>query len=161
MKPKILIVDGHSMIFAWSDLARAHAGNTASARELLVRMLTSLQDAGEWQVAVVFDGKGIRPSSENIPEHAVGIFYSRSGQTADSIIERLAAKYAPTCDVTVATNDHMERLTVESFGAMSISADQLLGEISAAQSRVQASIASINRRVGQKGIHVAPKPGSG
>ena len=123
MKRRILLVDGHSVIFAWPDLAEIHRRNTASARENLVRRLTALQDSSEWEVAVVFDGRGTKASSESEPS-GIAVFYSKSGQTADEIIERLAAKYAATCEVTVATDDHMERTTVEALGGMSISTDQ-------------------------------------
>lgn len=131
MKPRVLIVDGHSMIFQWPDLTLQHAKRTAIARETLVRMLTGLQDNSDWSVAVVFDGKGVKPSEASEP-HGIKVFYSKADQTADSIIERLVAKYSEKYDVTVATDDLMERTTVESFGGMSMSAWQLREEIDAA-----------------------------
>ena len=124
MKQKILLVDGHSMIFDWPDLAAMHARNTAAARGELVKRLTGLQDNTEWTVAVVFDGKGVKASSDGTP-HGIAVFYSKSGQTADSIIERLAAKYAKDYEVTVATNDRLERTTAEAFGSNTISGMQL------------------------------------
>ena len=139
MKQKILIVDGHSMIFAWPELASQHQRNTAVARESLVRMLTGLQDASEWTVAVVFDGKGVKASSDSAP-HGIAVFYSKSGQSADSLIERLAAKYASGYTVFVATNDRMERTTVEAFGCESLSAEQLLDEISSPQTALHQKI---------------------
>ena len=139
MKQKILIVDGHSMIFAWPELASQHQRNTAAARESLVRMLTGLQDASEWTVAVVFDGKGVKASSDSAP-HGIAVFYSKSGQSADSLIERLAAKYASGYTVFVATNDRMERTTVEAFGCESLSAEQLLAEISSSQTSLHQKI---------------------
>jgi len=139
VKQKILIVDGHSMIFQWPELSRNYASGGASVREVLVRMLTSLQDNSEWTVAVVFDGRGAKVSSEENPG-GIKVFYSKDGQTADSIIERLAAKYAANCDVTVATDDNPERTTVEAFGAMSISSRQLQSEIEAAERDVQVTI---------------------
>src|SRR5439155_39738 len=51
----------------------------------------------------------------------VQIFYSRSGQTADAIIERLANKYAEQFDLMVATSDTMEAETVQACGAAWIS----------------------------------------
>jgi predicted RNA-binding protein with PIN domain len=143
-----LLVDGHSVIFAWPDLAEIHQRNTASARENLVRRLTGLQDSTEWEVAVVFDGRGAKASSESAPS-GIAVFYSRSGQTADEIIERLAAKYAASCEVTVATDDHMERTTVEALGGMSISTDQLLAEIESASGALREKIQNLgSRRVG-------------
>lgn len=145
MRPKILIVDGHSMIFSWPDLARLHASRTSSAREALVQKLTALQDASDYTVAVVFDGKGPKPNTASQP-HGIHVFYSMSGQTADSIIERLAAKYASTYDVTVATNDRLERITAETFGSNTISAMQLHAEIENAAQAVRMTIRTLKQR---------------
>jgi len=145
MKRRILLVDGHSVIFAWPDLAEIHRRNTASARENLVRRLTALQDSSEWEVAVVFDGRGAKASSDSEP-HGIAVFYSKSGQTADEIIERLAAKYAASCEVTVATDDHMERTTVEALGGMSISTDQLLAEINSAENTLRNRIQNLGKK---------------
>ena len=139
MKQKILIVDGHSMIFQWPELSQNYATEGASVRETLIRMLTGLQDNSDWTVAVVFDGRGTKISSEGNPG-GIKVFYSKDGQTADSIIERLAAKYAPQFDVTVATDDHLERTTVESFGADAISSRQLRSEMDAAETDVKVTI---------------------
>ena len=148
MKRRILLVDGHSVIFAWPDLAEIHQRNTATARENLVRRLTGLQDSTAWEVAVVFDGRGAKASSDSIP-HGIAVFYSKSGQTADEIIERLAAKYSATCEVTVATDDHMERTTVEALGGMSMSTEQLLSETNSAGSALRERIQNLSsRRVG-------------
>ncbi len=144
MKEKILLVDGHSMIFDWDDLATMHGRNTAAAREELVRRLTGLQDNSDWTVAVVFDGVGVKASSDSTP-HGIAVFYSRSGQTADSIIERLAAKYAKDHDVTVATNDLMERTTAEAFGSFTISGLQLRAEIDMARNSVSETIQRLRR----------------
>lgn len=145
MKRRILLVDGHSVIFSWPDLAENHNRNTASARERLVRLLTGLQDSSTWTVAVVFDGRGAKASSAGTPG-GIAVFYSKEGQTADSIIERLAAKYSRDSDVTVATDDLMERTTVEAFGCLSISTDQLRSEIEHAESALAEKIRSLRRR---------------
>jgi len=144
MKQKILLVDGHSMIFDWPDLAAMHARNTAATREELVKRLTGLQDNTEWTVAVVFDGKGVKASSDGTP-HGIAVFYSKSGQTADSIIERLAAKYAKDHEVTVATNDRLERTTAEAFGSNTISGMQLRAEMESAIDSLRDTIRRLRR----------------
>ena len=135
------------MIFKWPELAARYAAHSAAVREDLVRMLTSFQDSSDYMVAVVFDGRGASPSNASDPG-GIKVFYSKSGQTADAIIERLAAKYASSCDVTVATDDHLERLTAESFGAISISSNQLLSEIHAGEKDLRLAISKLktNRR---------------
>lgn len=149
MKPRVLIVDGHSMIFQWPDLTLQHARRGALARETLVRMLRGLQDNSDWHVVVVFDGKGAKNQEVSEPD-GIQVFYSRSGQTADSVIERLVAKYADTYEVSVATDDIMERTTVESFGGNTLSAFQLREEIDAAGRNMDDRLKRLHRGPGSK-----------
>ena len=145
MKPRVLIVDGHSMIFQWPDLTLLHAKRTSVARESLVRMLTGLQDNTDWHVTVVFDGAGAKTTESISGAQGIQIFYSTADQTADSVIERLAAKYAELYEVTVATDDVMERTTVASFGATSMSAWQLREEIEEAGRDLDARLRQMHR----------------
>ncbi|CAN5605858.1 NYN domain-containing protein [soil metagenome] len=145
MKPKVLIVDGHSMIFQWPDLTLAHAKRGVVAREALIKMLTGLHDNTDWHVAVVFDGKGPKQNEASEPG-GIQVFYSMDGQTADTLIERLVATYANQYEVTVATDDHMERTTAESFGASAISAWQLREEIDAAGRNLGERLKQLRRR---------------
>src|SRR5687768_13626404 len=121
---RYLIVDGHSVIFAWPELRKLHARRTALARDELVKILTEYQDASGVRVVTVFDGKGGETSEESAPG-GIQVFYSAAGQTADSIVERLVAKYAGRHEITVATSDFMEQQTVTSFGALVVSAEGL------------------------------------
>ena len=85
-------------------------------------------------MVVVFDGKGARVS-ELVDPRQVHIFYSRRGQTADAIIERLASKYAAQFDLTVATSDYLEQQTVVACGAACISPEVLREVIEEARKR--------------------------
>lgn len=121
---RYLIVDGHSVIFAWPDLRAQHDRRSGSARDELVRRLTAYQDASGIRVVAVFDGKGVKPNEATEPG-GIQIFYSRAGQPADLIVERLVAIYAKEHDITVATDDNMERQTALTFGALTMSTDML------------------------------------
>ena len=87
---RYLIVDGHSIIFAWPELRKLHARRSSLAREALLKQLRDYQDWTGVNVVVVFDGKGKKVVATSEPAD-VQIFYSRSGQSADAIIERLAS----------------------------------------------------------------------
>lgn len=130
---RFLIVDGHSMIFAWPDLRALHARRTATARDELVRRLTRYQDSSSVRVVVVFDGRGVKQNEATEPG-GIQVFYSKAHQTADAIIERLCARYGKTHDLTVATDDHMEQTTALSFGAATVSSEMLLELIAEADS---------------------------
>jgi len=123
-RPRYLIVDGHSVIFAWPELRRLHARRSSLAREALLKQLRSYQDWTGVRVVIVFDGKGKKIDASSEPG-GVQIFYSRTGQSADAIIERLASKYAKRFELMVATSDMMEAQTVQACGAEWISPEGL------------------------------------
>src|ERR1041384_905201 len=92
-RARYLIVDGHSVIFAWPELRKLHARRSFLAREALLKQLRDYQDWTGVHVVVVFDGKGKKVDTSSARQE-VQVFYSRTGQSADTIIERLASKYA-------------------------------------------------------------------
>src|ERR1700681_1428616 len=132
MRARYLIVDGHSVIFAWPELRALHERRSSLARGALIKQLRHYQDWTGVHVAVVFDGRGERVTEQSDP-HDVQIFYARRGQSADAIIERLASKYASRFDVTVATSDSLEMETVNASGAACISPDGLRKLLKAAE----------------------------
>jgi len=123
VRAQYLLVDGHSVIFAWPELRRLHGRRTSLARDALVRKLRDYQDWTGVRVAVVFDGKGSAVSVNSDPGE-IQIFYSREGQTADSIIERLASKYGARFKL-LATSDVLEQETASACGAECISPEAL------------------------------------
>ena len=138
--PSYLIVDGHSMVFAWPDLSELHARSQAAARDQLARRLTTLQDLTGERVVLVFDGQRetIEKSEQAIDD--IQVFYSPQGATADALIERLVGKYAPDREITVASRDRAVLDTCSALGALAISATALL-------ERVEAAEADLRRRL--------------
>ena len=134
MQPDYLIVDGHSVIFAWPELRKLHERRTSLAREALVKQLRDYQDWTGVRVVVVFDGKGNAVDVNNDPGE-IQVFYSRAGQTADSVVERLASRYADKFRLLVATSDYLEQETTTASGAECISAEGLRGLLEQARSR--------------------------
>ena len=134
MQPEYLIVDGHSVIFAWPELRKLHERRSSLARDALVRKLRDYQDWSGVRAIVVFDGKGDAVDATAQPGE-IQIFYSRAGQTADAIVERLASKYGSQFNLLVATSDYLEQETATACGAECISAEGLRGLLEAARSR--------------------------
>lgn len=133
---RYLIVDGHSVVFAWPELRKLHARRNVLARDELIKILTEYQDASGVRVVVVFDGKGEKASDETAPG-GIQIFYSASDQTADQIVERLVVKYAGEHEITVATSDHLEQQTATTFGALVVSAEGLRPWLAEARNDLQ------------------------
>ncbi|CAN5134814.1 NYN domain-containing protein [soil metagenome] len=134
MQPQYLIVDGHSVIFAWPELRALHQRRTSLARDALIKKLRDYQDWTGVRVVVVFDGKGSAIDATADPGE-IQIFYSRAGQTADAIVERLASKYGEQFQLLIATSDYMEQETASACGAECISAEGLRGLLEEPHSR--------------------------
>ena len=143
---RVLIVDGHSVIFAWPELRSLHQKAREMARDALISRLTAYQDGTQVRVVAVFDGKGSKPSDERVPG-GIQIFYSSSSQTADDIVERLVARYASEHEITVATDDGLEQQTVTTFGAVAISTDLLRLMLEDTDAQVRSEIEKRRRRL--------------
>lgn len=136
-RARYMIVDGHSVIFAWPELRKLHARRSSLAREALIKRLRDYQDWTGVHVVVVFDGKGRKVETISDPAE-IQVFYSRTGQTADAIVERLASKYAKRFELMVATSDSFEAETVAASGAEWISPEGLRGLLSSARPKLGA-----------------------
>ena len=130
MSARYLVIDGHSVIFAWHDLRKLHDQNRAAARKALADRLQHLHDTSEWRITLVLDGKlgTAVPMGTRKPTDMV-ISYATADQTADSIIERLVGASGLAKDILVITADEAERLTVESLGASTASPSWLRKEL--------------------------------
>src|ERR1051325_140558 len=85
-----ILVDGYSLLHVWEELAPGKPRFSAAARDELIWRLTQYHDACGTPITVVFDGASTTQTfspSPSTPE--VEIIYSRHGQTADQVIERV------------------------------------------------------------------------
>ncbi|HSI63464.1 MAG TPA: NYN domain-containing protein [Candidatus Saccharimonadia bacterium] len=141
---KFLILDGHSVIYAWEDLRKLHlrAEKRYLAREELLKRMRTLQDMRGERVVVVFDGIGSK-ISESREKDDVQVFYADASHTADAVIEQLAAKYAGIHAIRVCTADRMIWEGVRASGADWISPDSLRMEVEQAEGELA-------RKVGKK-----------
>jgi len=117
-----ILVDGYSLLHAWEELAPGKPRFSAAAREELISRLTHYYDACGTPITIVFDGATSAPTFSPFPStREVEIVYSRSGQSADQLIERVAHRLRDYGEVLVVTDDVAERETVASVGGMSSS----------------------------------------
>lgn len=141
-----ILVDGYSLLHNWPELAPGKPRHSAAARDELIHQLTLYRDAIGTPITVVFDGAGNdrrRSTAESTPE--MEILYSRSGQTADDIIERLAHRFRPYGEVLVVTDDFAERDTVISLGGMASSCLNFIQSVETALAELKDDIKVRNR----------------
>ncbi len=128
--PSFLLVDGNNILHAWEDLRSLLRASRERARAELVCRLTDWSDDADSRVVLVFDDGGTAPRNEQ-REGRIQILYGAPGETADSIIERLALKYANIYRIEVATDDRAIFDLAAAAGAETLSAAALQDRLAA------------------------------
>jgi len=112
-----ILIDGYSLLHNWPQLAPGKPRHSAAARNELIHIITQYRDAIGTPITIFFDGGGAQvgtPAALSTPE--LEVLYSKSGQTADQMIERAAYRFADYGEVLAVTDDLAERDTVISLG---------------------------------------------
>ena len=125
-KPKLLLVDGYNIIFAWEELKDLAQGDISAARGRLMEILANYQAFCGLSLILVFDGYKVKGNpGESFKYLNIDVVYTKEGETADLYIEKKAAACQKDFDVSVATSDSLEQLSIFSHGARRISAAEL------------------------------------
>ena len=128
-----ILVDGYSLLHRWPELAPGEPRHSMAARDELVHVLRLYSDATGTPVTIVFDGgghRGTRQDTGSTPQ--VEILFSKAGQTADQIIERVTHRMKPFGEVLVVTDDYAERDTVMAMGGFASSCDGFIQTVESA-----------------------------
>jgi len=151
-----ILIDGYSLLHNWPEPAPGQPRHSAAARDELIHRLTLYRDAIGTPITVVFDGANadIRLSTvESTPE--MEILYSRAGQTADDIIERVMHRMKDFGEVLAVTDDFAERDTVIAMGGMASSCLNFIQTVESALAELQDDIKVYNRS--ERGRFKRPK----
>ena len=126
-----ILVDGYNVIKRDPSFQALSAKRLAAARQLLIDQLASRYRHTPHQVIVVFDGDGA--SEQSVQDRRVRIIYSRAGETADSVIARLAASARTVGrEVELYSDDGEVRQSVSRQGGSVGSTGQLINHLNAA-----------------------------
>jgi uncharacterized protein len=140
-----ILVDGYSLLHSWPELAPGAARHSAAARDELIHVLTRYSDAVSIPLTVVFDGGGHRgPRLPGEPSASIEVLFSKAGQTADQIIERVAHRMKPFGEILAVTDDHAERDTVIAMGGVASSCLSFISDIERALSDLSRDLARYN-----------------
>lgn len=146
-----ILIDGYSLLHGWPELAPGKPRHSAAARDELIHQLTLYRDAAGTPITIVFDGANNDRKLSTVESTAdVEILYSRAGQTADQIIERVVHRMAPYGDVLAVTDDFAERDTVIAMGGMASSCLNFIQGVTSALAEQQDDIKNHNRSERQR-----------
>jgi predicted RNA-binding protein with PIN domain len=127
MQPDWLIIDGYNLLHQVDELQPLIRTDLLVARHRLVRWVENTAHRLAPQTTIVFDGRetGI---DETLTSTHLEVFFSPGNLSADTVIERLVAKYARPEKILVVTSDLAEHATVSSAGADVMSSQEFLAQ---------------------------------
>jgi predicted RNA-binding protein with PIN domain len=97
-----LVIDGYNLLGVRGGLR----GDIEARREALIRELVGYRQRKGYPLTVVFDGwRSGNPVEHGEWREGIEVIFSRQGETADTVIKRLAAKYGNACAVVSSDRD--------------------------------------------------------
>jgi predicted RNA-binding protein with PIN domain len=117
-----LIIDGYNVL---ASIGREHGAALQSerARESFLRDLASYRQRKGHAVTVVFDGwQQGQPIEGRVHRAGVQVIYSKRGERADQVIQRLAREYGSDC--AVVSSDHEIANAARAHGAFVMGAQE-------------------------------------
>lgn len=101
-----LIIDGYNLIRRSSDLSALDDHDIQMGRDSLIDMLAAYKKMRPHKITVIFDGTNAPLFSQHRDQHkGILIKFSRNGETADSVIKRMAEREMERAVVVSSDNE--------------------------------------------------------
>ncbi|VGO13369.1 hypothetical protein PDESU_01925 [Pontiella desulfatans] len=130
MQPDWILIDGYNLLHTMDELASLLRTDTQLARHRLVRMVEGTAHRMAPKTTIVFDGREAGQDDALTSNH-LEIYFSPGRHTADTIIERLVARFPNPGKILVVTSDRAEANVVLSDGAQVMSSQEFMAQCEA------------------------------
>lgn len=132
MDPTTYLVDGYNVIRRTPRFAAAERHSLEGGRDALLEELRQHFRQSAHNAVVVFDGAGADETSETLKRCRVRVVFSRAGESADAVIQRLAGDIAVTGRIVTVISDDLDiRLGVRESGGEVIGTQALARQLGA------------------------------
>ncbi len=123
-----LIVDGYNLLALTGRIGAGTSLHSETARESFLRDLAAYRQRKPHAITVVFDGWQQGWGTEQ-REHRLGleIIFSRRGEKADQVIQRLTAEFGSAC--AVVSSDHEIIDVAKAQGAFVMTAQEFIEKL--------------------------------
>ena len=123
-----LLVDGYNLLGSAGMAVSAGSGRLQASREGLLQTLASYRRRKGHAITVVFDGwQGGLGAEHREFQSGVEVVYSKRGERADQVIQRLARLYGKDC--AVVSSDHEVVNAARAAGAFVIGAPEFRAKL--------------------------------
>ncbi|MCL6471274.1 MAG: NYN domain-containing protein [Firmicutes bacterium] len=135
---KLLIVDGYNLIYTTERYKKWRESDLELARIKLIEDLATLQTQGDYKVILVFDAAKTGAASRQHAEIlGIDVWFTRTGETADRMIEQLVHQGDHEGDIVVATSDYTEQKVIFKPGVLRKSSRELLLELESTEKEIK------------------------
>ncbi len=133
-----LIVDGYNLLAQTGRIGVGASLHSEMARESFLRDLAAYRQRKSHPITVVFDGWQQGWGTEQ-REHRLGleIIFSRRGEKADQVIQRLAAEFGSACAVVSSDREIIDVAAAQ--GAFVMKAQEFIGKLQGPSSLTRAT----------------------
>ena len=134
-----LLVDGYNILGTAGMAGSSSAGPLEAARETLLQRLAGYRQRKGHAITLVFDGwQGGSGSEHHEFKSGVEVVYSKRGERADQVIQRLARIYGKEC--AVVSSDHEVVNAARAAGAFVLGAPEFRAKLQERSPRAPAMI---------------------
>lgn len=125
-----LVLDGYNVMHSWPELNKIRDSSLEHARARLIDLLANYAALSGEKVVLVFDAHRVKGGLEQKESlYGIQVIYTGEGETADSVIERLAGDFVSKGSVHVVTSDWDEQRIIFGRGAYRMTPGELLARI--------------------------------
>jgi len=138
---ELYIVDGHNFIFNYYQAKGVSSEQISYFRDQLLSDLIQFKNYNLCGVTVVFDAKyggSIEQSKEVI--NGINVIYSKGGETADSVVERIVHSNEKYDRIFVITSDYMQQKVIFKENVYRRSIREFAGELEDFKKRISAKV---------------------
>lgn len=137
---RLLIVDGYNLIYATDRYRKWRETDLELARVKLIEDLAMLRALGDSKIMLVFDAAKTGSKSRHHAEIlGIDVWFTRSGETADQMIERAVFQSESKGEVVVATSDYLQQKVTFKPGVLRKSARELINELESTEQELKTS----------------------
>ncbi len=123
-----LLVDGYNLLGSAGMAVSSGAGRLEAAREALLHRLAGYRHRKGHAITLVFDGwQGGLKAEHHEFQSGIEVVYSKRGERADQVIQRLARVYGRDC--AVVSSDHEVVNAARAAGAFVMGALEFRGKL--------------------------------
>ena len=123
-----VIIDGYNLLGVQADTKSEQPSEGAETREMLIRRLSGYSQGKGYAVTVVFDAwRGLQSLEHREHRTGVEVVYTKRGERADQVIQRLARHYGRDCAVVSSDLEIIQ--TAEAHGAFVMRSKEFYGKL--------------------------------